>query len=369
MKINKTLTALIAGAGLGLSGQAMAANGTASGTLISNTASLDYTVGTVNQADITDSATFLVATRVDFTLSTPDNTPTTVTPGGSDYVLTYDVTNEGNATFDFSLAAVNMTTGGTTISGELDDAEMASITIYADTNGDGSYNSGTDLVITYLDEIAADDTTPVRFFIVADAPAALTDKQIAGINVTADVKAGGLAATEGGLITATPLTTAFDNGNIQVVVANSTDTIADTYKVGSAIMSVAKTVTVISDPICDNGLLDYSVTPCTNDASYIPKAIPGARVKYTVVVDNDASATASATDLVLTDDLNIDGNDVDAGIDFDILTISTIAVDVSNLVIDSDFTAPAAAAGIVTVTFDEIANGEDATISFTVDLL
>jgi hypothetical protein len=373
MKINKTLTALIAGASLGLSGQAFAANGTDSGTLISNTASLKYTVNSVDQDDITNDATFLVATRVDFTLSTPDNTATTVTPGGTDYVLTYDITNEGNAPFDFSLSALNMTTGGTTISGDIDNSDMASIGIFADTNGNGSYDSGTDLAITFLDEVAADDTAPVRFFIVADAPTTLTDKQIAGIDVTALVKAGGGASSEGSAITATAITDAFNPAIVQVVVANSTDTVTDTYLVGSAVISVAKTVTVISDPLCDNGLADYTVTACTNDASYIPKAIPGARVKYTVVVDNDALATSSATGLVLTDDLNIDGNDIDSGNDFDVATISAISVD-SNLAVDADVptandTDTSVTSGVVTATFSAIAPSEDVTISFTVDLL
>jgi hypothetical protein len=369
MKINKTLTALIAGASLGLSGQAFAANGTDSGTLISNTASLKYTVNSVDQDDITDDATFLVATRVDFTLSTPDNTATTVTPGGTDYVLTYDITNEGNAPFDFSLSALNMTTGGTTISSDTDNSDMASIGIFADTNDNGSYDSGTDLAITFLDEVAADDAAPVRFFIVADAPTTLTDKQIAGIDVTAVVKAGGTASSEGSLITATAITDAFNPAIVQVVVANSTDTVTDTYLVGSAILTIAKTVTVINDPLCDHPAGDYRLAgACVNDATYIPKAIPGATVEYTIVLDNDSSATASAENLILTDDLNIDGDDTDTAIDFDIATISTIDVDVTNLVIDNT-TSNTVVTGLVTVNFNEIANGEDATITFTVDLL
>ena len=68
MKINKTLTALIAGASFGLSGQVFA-EGTAAGTTITNTVTLGYTVSTVPQTDLTLDVDFLVDTKVDFNLS------------------------------------------------------------------------------------------------------------------------------------------------------------------------------------------------------------------------------------------------------------------------------------------------------------
>lgn len=367
MKLNKTLTALAIGASFGLSGQAFA-NGTASGTTIENTASLAYKVNTVPQEPARNSIDFKVATRVDFTLSTPDTISTKVTPGGENYVLEYTLTNTGNSTFDFSLAATQMTGGN--VNTLTDNADMSAPVIHIDTNGNGDYDDGTDTVITYLDEIPADDTSPVTFFIVSDAPLTLQDKEVAGVSVTATVKSGGTASSEGAAITATPITDAFDRTAVQVVVANAASTVADAYEVASANVSVTKFITVINDPICASTQNDYRKAggACVNDASYLPKAIPGATLEYSILVENDAAASASAKELVLTDDLNIDGSDTDPGNDLDIATISTPVVDVTNLATDNT-TSNSISSGVLTVNFNEVAPGEDTTITFTIKLL
>ena len=74
MKLNKTLIALAAGASFGLSGQVFA-EGTIAGTDIENTVTLGYTVNTVPQTDLTQTATFKVDSRVEFTF-TMDETET-----------------------------------------------------------------------------------------------------------------------------------------------------------------------------------------------------------------------------------------------------------------------------------------------------
>lgn len=67
MKLNKTLTALAVGASFGLSGQAFAA-GTEAGTVITNTASMTYTVGSTPITE-SDDAKLTVDTKVDLTFS------------------------------------------------------------------------------------------------------------------------------------------------------------------------------------------------------------------------------------------------------------------------------------------------------------
>ena len=89
-----------------LFGQQAMAEGTRAGTSIANTATVDYSVGGIDQDDITSdpaTATFVVDRRVSFTL-TPDATGdlVTVTPGGTDYFVDFTLTNGSNDDLDFT---------------------------------------------------------------------------------------------------------------------------------------------------------------------------------------------------------------------------------------------------------------------------
>ena len=67
MKLNKTLTALAVSASFGLSGQAFAI-GTAANLDISNEVTLQFYVGSVEQDQQTDVATFKVDNKIDLNL-------------------------------------------------------------------------------------------------------------------------------------------------------------------------------------------------------------------------------------------------------------------------------------------------------------
>jgi hypothetical protein len=51
--------------------------------------------------------------------------------------------------------------------------------MYADTNTNGSYDAGTDVEITYLDQVAADASKTV--FVVADVPLGRSTGDVAGV--------------------------------------------------------------------------------------------------------------------------------------------------------------------------------------------
>lgn len=73
---------------------------TASGTSISNTATLNYNVGGVAQNPVNStSASFVVDTLVSMTL-TPQGTYTTVIPGATAQVTTFTYANTGNSTIN-----------------------------------------------------------------------------------------------------------------------------------------------------------------------------------------------------------------------------------------------------------------------------
>jgi len=93
--------------------QSAFAVGTPSGTTISNQATVDYSVGGVNQTQITSAAaSFVVDSRIDLTVSEVSGNATQTTPGQNNVVATFRVTNTGNSTQGYQLSAVNEATGG-----------------------------------------------------------------------------------------------------------------------------------------------------------------------------------------------------------------------------------------------------------------
>ena len=117
---------------LAASGAAQAA-GTASGSTITNTAALNYTVGGVAQSQITASNSFIVDRKISLTV-TGGATTTSVAPGASNQVTTFVVTNTSNATLDLSVAVAQQA-GGTAAHGGTDNFDVTGTAIYVDTNG------------------------------------------------------------------------------------------------------------------------------------------------------------------------------------------------------------------------------------------
>ncbi len=288
------LTKLGIVAGLVLAGMAGAAQagGTASGTTISNQATLSYAVGGVSQPNIlsdgdtgtagAQTTTFVVDKKVDLLVAEANGTFTSVVPGATGQVTTFIVTNQGNDTQDFALSTGNRA-NGTSLFGGTDNFDGTSCSVFADVNGNGTYEAGTDTA-TFIDELAADATRSV--FVVCSIPSGQVNGDQAVVTLTATARAGGGAGSQGAALTET---SGANTSGVDTVFADDTGTddanrdaahsARDAYRVASAVLSVTKTATLICDPV--NGT--------TN-----PKNIPGAVIRWTVTVSNAAGA-ASAT--------------------------------------------------------------------------
>ena len=249
--------------------------GTPAGDVISNTASVEYSVGSVAQAPITSApANFVVDRLVNFTLTPEDGSSTTVTPGGQG-IAAFTLTNIGNAPQDFQLSAANIVGGSINGVSDLFDMDTP-IQVYADINGDGLLDAGD---TPYVDALSADATggaNQIRLLVVADAPVGPSNGQGATVELTV-VAAEGVDAGNPG----TPMTD--DSGVVddaateQVVIANGTLTGQDGYVISSAAISVTKDSSVISDPFSSSN----------------PKAIPGAVIEYAITADNTGAEDAT----------------------------------------------------------------------------
>ena len=164
------------------------AAGTHAGTLIQNTATVSFTIG--SNAITLQSTTNVV--KVD-QLTGVAVTPLIASPvpiGASTAVLSYQVTNTGNGSDSFDLtAAPNV--GGNTFTTTLQ-------TVAIDSNGNGVFDPGVDTVITNgsASQTIAPDAT-FKVFLVLAAPASATDAQTSQVRLTATSVTG--AGTPGTL--------------------------------------------------------------------------------------------------------------------------------------------------------------------------
>jgi len=263
------------------------AEGTTAGQDIVNNVSVTYDVGGVTQGAVVDSDTFTVDRKVNVTVAEVGNDTTEVAPGQLQAAIKFEVTNDSNDTVDFNLSADQ--------SSAADDFDISNVKFYVD-NGDGIFNPADDLEVTYLDEMAADETRTV--FIVGDIPTGVTTGQTSDVALVADAHAAD--GTAGALGAELANTAGANTAGVDTVLADGAGDVdaagdgdfsdTDTYVVAAADVTVVKSSRIISDPV--NG--------ATN-----PKAIPGAVVEYCIVVSN-AAGSATATDVLVNDVLPAD---------------------------------------------------------------
>ena len=310
------------------------AEGTAAGTTITNTATVDYRVGGVDQTEVVAADSFDVDRKINLLVARVSAPTTTVAPGQSDAVIAFDVTNLSNAAIDMALVVTELDSG------------VQNIRVFRD-DGDNVFDAG-DTQTSLLDEVAADAT--LRVFIVSNVELSQTNGAVVRLQLDAQAFEAGTPGTLGALIAES---TGADTDNVETVLADTAG-VADaardgmhsaegSYTVSAATLSVTKTSRVISDPV---------------NAATNPKAIPGATVEYCVVVGN-APASATATNVTVTDTVPSD-------LVFDTafgIRLNGTSDGSGNC--NADGTAGGSFSGrAVTGTLDDIAAGEERTLYF-----
>jgi uncharacterized repeat protein (TIGR01451 family) len=251
--------AAVALGSLAVSGQVFAQN-TASGTTISNTATVNYSVNSVNQTPVSASTSFLVDTVIN--LNVTGGVTYNVTPAAIGQVATYTVTNTSNITSNFTLGVTNEAAAA-------NDFDMNNLVVHVD-NGDNVYNAVDDTA-TSITGLASGVSRTV--FVTGDVPGGALNNEDAPVRLTATAiePVSGLAWVND--------TNADDPDVVQIVVANAAAFGDDTYHIQTATLGVTKSSAVITDNL---------VPPSAN-----PKAIPGATVEYTITISNTGSQAAT----------------------------------------------------------------------------
>lgn len=254
-----------------LSVSSVYAAGTPAGTVISNSAKATYTSGGPTVTTNSNTVNVIVAEVINVTVTWQDLSSVTVSPGQTNAVLMFKVTNTGNGTEPFLLTG-NAT--GVLGAGDVFDPTLASI--YLDTNNNGSYNAGTDtLYVPNVNNpnLAADGF--VNVFILANIPASgVVDGNLGFATLKAESKTGTGAA---GAIFALQ-----GDGGVDAIIGASTGTATATgkYVISSVLVSINKAATV-------------------SDVYGGTRAITGSTIRYSMTVS--ATGSGTAVGVVITD--------------------------------------------------------------------
>jgi uncharacterized repeat protein (TIGR01451 family) len=310
-QIKRVGLACVALGAIAVSQQSLAA-GTAAGTAITNTATVNYQVGGVSQTAIdSNNASFVVDNKVNLIVTRLDTAAIEVSPSGTNYVTTFFVFNTGNKSqgyvFNGSLAGTgDANTGSGTINpfgAPNDTLTMLNTRTFVSavdctiapngttpTSSTPTFNPVNDTAVV-VDTLAADDCAYV--FVVADADTlalGFANGLVSVVSLSAEARVAGTNAAT----TITDNTNDADTAAEQNVFAdpgnNATEAATSAYVVASATLAVAKSTAVISDPI--------------NTAPNF-KAIPGALLEYTIQLTNTGGV--NATGVTITDLLPSNG--------------------------------------------------------------
>jgi len=256
------------------------AAGTAAGTTISNTATVNYTDSNGNpQTASSNTTTLQVDELLDVTVANNDGGNVQATSPDSEVPTSFTVTNTGNGNEAFSLTA-DSTLGG-------DDFDPSLIKIVLD-DGDGVYEPGIDVdyVAGGNDPVLAPDT-PIVVFVINDIPGGRADGDIGKTELTAAATTGtGAAGTvfagqgDGGVDAVVGATTAEADDQGGYVISQISASLTKSQSVqdpnggGSAVPGAIITYTLEFTLSGNGDITDATVTdPIPANTSYVPGSL------------------------------------------------------------------------------------------------
>jgi uncharacterized repeat protein (TIGR01451 family) len=236
------------------------AAGTAVGTVIENTAIVDFSLDGNPRSLTSNTTTVTVAERIDVvvTLQSPQ---VLVAAGDTNRALLFTVTNTGNGSEAFALAL------DSNLAGDDFDPVPAATSIYFDSDASGDFNVGDQAYVPGSNEPVLAPDASVNVLLVNDIPASVTDGQRGFGQLTA-------TAVTGADVPGTVFAGAGDGGTDAVIggTGGEQDQVGE-YLVAAVDVSIVKTQAV-SDPFGG------------------AEPVPGATIRYTVTIEVLSSGTA-----------------------------------------------------------------------------
>jgi hypothetical protein len=200
---------------------------------------------------------------------------------------------------------------------------VTAVAVYADTNGNNVYDSGTDTLVTSLASMPVGAGGAKDVFVVSTIPASATNAQFGVVGLLAKVG----AAASGTAYTSDDSTAAWDPTVVQNIFADAAPSATaatgdaihdgaasdrDAYLIQSASLTITKTSAVLTDPV-------YCTTPgssgsCTLTGGQVLHALPGAVMRYTITIASCDTTTCpgaqTATGISVSDDLTAQASNI-----------------------------------------------------------
>ncbi len=234
---------------------------------IVNQATATFTIGTEEFTRNSNATSTLVAQLLDVSVVWQDVASITVSPGDAGQVLTFLVTNTGNATDSFLLEGLSILPD--------DDFNPILRDLYLDSNGNGTYDPGADdLYIAGGHDPVLDAGESVAVFLLNGIPPDLDDGDEGESRLTATSNTG--------------------SGDPGTVILEATECDADAV-VGTSGGSSSDTGTYI----VSNVVVNVVKLAAVGDPFGGTEPIPGATIAYTITVSFSGSGTAEG--VVITD--------------------------------------------------------------------
>lgn len=247
------------------------AAGTRAGTTISNTANASFDNGGGVQTIDSNRVDLKVDELLDVTVA-GSTTDVPTTPGATNQVLTYRVTNTGNGPEAFALSTI-ANVGG-------DNYDPVVTQIYIDANNNGTWDP-TDTLYVAGSETELQPDTGMTVFVLATTPGTTVDGNRGIVTLVAAAKTG----------TGTPGTTFAgkgDGGGDAIVGSTGADGQDNgAYRVAAATVSLVKSAVVL-DPFGGSD------------------AVPGATITYTITATTTGAGSVSG--LAINDNVPADTN-------------------------------------------------------------
>jgi len=282
----RTLTALLAAAMIAVVlPAAVQAAGTIAGTGITNSVSVDYSIGGVPaSAAVVSTATFTVGVRLNMTVTRQNANFVDAAPSAANMYMTFVVTNVTNTSLDFGLvSAVSATNPYDGAANTF--VTVPTVTAYVDANGNNAYDPGTDTAV--FSAITSDASATV--FVVGTIPAGEANGALQAFSLTAVARAFGSGAgattnlTEGaGTYNGVDMVFGDAANGTVTGDANRDARASDRSAFRISAITVAKTATVYWDPL---------------NLTSSPRPIPGAIITYLVTITNPGSSSATSVSI------------------------------------------------------------------------
>ncbi len=295
------------------------AAGTRAGVTISNTATASFDTGGGVTNINSNRVDLLVDELLDVTVASNDPADVVTTPGATNQLLTFRVTNTGNGSEAFVLSTVS------TLGGDNFDPTVTQIII---DNGNGIYEPGIDTVyVPGAGDPVLEPDAGVTIFVLSTIPGSAVDADRGIVRLVAAAKTG----------TGTPGTSfagAGEGGGDAVVGATGADGQDEgAYAVASASVALVKSATIVD--------------PFGGDES-----VPGSVITYQIVATVTGSGSVSG--LTITDAVPATTTFVPG----------SITLDTAPLTDASDADAGSFASGQVAVGLGTVAGGTTRTVRF-----